>query len=85
MDTPGVRQVPEGSREQWKMEETACKIICGALTTVAVKGQTMMMMMTMMMVTMMTMMMMMMMMKTYKTEQPIFYVELGCLNVEQKE
>ena len=27
---PGVCQVPEGSREQGKMEETGCEIICGA-------------------------------------------------------
>ena len=32
MDRPGVRQVPEGSGEQGKMEKTGCKIICGALT-----------------------------------------------------
>ena len=40
MDRPGVRQVPlqEGSGEQGKMEETGCKIICGAPTTLAVKG-----------------------------------------------
>ena len=38
MDRPGVRQVPEGSREQGKMEETGCEIICGAPTTLAVKG-----------------------------------------------
>ena len=31
MDRPGVRQVPEGSGEQGKMEETGCEIICGAL------------------------------------------------------
>ena len=37
MDRPGVRQVPEGSREQGKMEETGCEVICGALTTPAVK------------------------------------------------
>ena len=35
---PGVRQVPEGSGEQGKMEKTGCKIICGAPTTLAVKG-----------------------------------------------
>ena len=35
---PGVRQVPEGSGEQGKMEETGCEIICGAPTTLAVKG-----------------------------------------------
>ena len=38
MDSPGVRQVPEGSGEQGKMEETGCEIICGAPTTLAVKG-----------------------------------------------
>ena len=38
MDWPGVRQVPEGSREQRKMEKTGCEIICGAPTTPAVKG-----------------------------------------------
>ena len=35
---PGVRRVPEGSGEQGKMEETSCKIICGAPTTLVVKG-----------------------------------------------
>ena len=49
MDRPGVRQVPEGSGEQGKMERTGCKIICGAPTTLAVKGLMMMMMMMMMM------------------------------------
>ena len=38
MDRPGVRQVPEGSGEQGKMEETGCEIICVAPTTLAVKG-----------------------------------------------
>ena len=38
MDSPGVRRVPEGSGEQGKMEETGCEIICGAPTTLAVKG-----------------------------------------------
>ena len=38
MDRPGVRQVPEGSGEQEKMEETGWEIICGALTTLVVKG-----------------------------------------------
>ena len=38
MDRPGVRQVPEGIGEQGKMEETGCEIICGAPTTLAVKG-----------------------------------------------
>ena len=37
MDRPGVRQVAEGSGEQRKMEETGCAIICGGLTTLAVK------------------------------------------------
>ena len=46
MDRPGVRQVPEGSGEQGKMEKTGCKIICGAPTTLAVKGLMMMMMIT---------------------------------------
>ena len=47
MDKPGVRQIPEGSAEQGKMEKTGCKIICGAPTTLAVKGLMMMMMMMM--------------------------------------
>ena len=55
MDRPGVRQVPEGSGEQGKMEETGCGIIRGAPTTLTVKGTMMIMMMMMMM--MMTMMM----------------------------
>ena len=38
MDRPGVRQVPEGSGEQGKMEKIGCRIICGAPTTLAVKG-----------------------------------------------
>ena len=38
-ERPGVRQVPEGSREQRKMEETGCEIICGAPITLMVKGQ----------------------------------------------
>ena len=33
MDRPGVRQVPEGSGEQAKMEETGFEIICGAPAT----------------------------------------------------
>ena len=45
MDMPRVRQVPEGSGEQGKMEKTGCKIICGAPTTFAVKGLMMTMMM----------------------------------------
>ena len=44
MDRPEVRQVPEGSGEQGKMEKSGCKIICGAQTTLAVKGLMMMMM-----------------------------------------
>ena len=44
MDRPGVRQVPEGSGEQGKMEETGCEIICGAPTTLAVKKLMMMIM-----------------------------------------
>ena len=38
MDRPWVRQVPEGSGEQRKMEETGYEVICGAPTTPAVKG-----------------------------------------------
>ena len=38
MDRPGVRQVPEGSGEQGKMEKTGREIICGAPTTLAVRG-----------------------------------------------
>ena len=45
MDKPGVHQVPEGSGEQGKREETGCEIICGAPTTLAVKGLIIMMMM----------------------------------------
>ena len=40
----GVRQVPEGSGEQGKMEKTGCKIIRGSPTTLAVKGLMMIMM-----------------------------------------
>ena len=49
MDRPGVRQVPEGGKEQGKMEKTGCKIISGAPTTLAVNGLMMMIMMIMMM------------------------------------
>ena len=42
MDRRVGHQVPEGSGEQKKMEETSCEIICGAPTTLAVKGQMMM-------------------------------------------
>ena len=44
MDRPGVRQVPGGSGEQEDMEKTGCKIICGAPTTLSVKGLMMMLM-----------------------------------------
>ena len=44
MDRTGVRQVPEGSGEQGKMEKTGCEIICGAPTTLTVKGLIKMMM-----------------------------------------
>ena len=45
MDRPGVQQVPELGGEQGKMEKTGSEIICGAPTTLAVKGLMMMMMM----------------------------------------
>ena len=38
MDRPWFHQVPEGSGQQGKMEETGCKIICGAHMTFTVKG-----------------------------------------------
>ena len=44
MDRPGVQQVPEGSGEQGKMEKTRCNVICGAPTTLSLKGLMMMMM-----------------------------------------
>ena len=28
LDRPGVREVPEGSKEQRKMEETGCEVFC---------------------------------------------------------
>ena len=37
MNRPGVRQVPEGSGEEGKMEETGCEFICGAPPTLEVK------------------------------------------------
>ena len=43
MDGPGVRQVPEGSGEQGKMENTGCEIIFGAPVTLAVKELIMLM------------------------------------------
>ena len=39
MDRPGVRQVPEGSGEQGKMEKTGCRIICGAPMTLTANGE----------------------------------------------
>ena len=39
MDRPGVYHVPEGGGQQGKMEETGCEIISGALTTLVVKEQ----------------------------------------------
>ena len=38
MNRPGVHYVPKGSGEQGKAEETGCEIICGAPTTLVVKG-----------------------------------------------
>ena len=38
MDRPGVHQTLVGSGEQGKMEQTGCKIICGAPMTLVVKG-----------------------------------------------
>ena len=38
MDRPRVCQVPEGSGEQRKLEETCCELICGAPMTPAVKA-----------------------------------------------
>ena len=38
MDRPGVRQVPEGSGEERRMEKTGCEVNCGAPATFAVKG-----------------------------------------------
>ena len=38
LDRPAVRQVPEGSGEQRKMEETGREGIRGAPATLAVKG-----------------------------------------------
>ena len=45
MDRPTVHQVPEGSGEQRKLEETGCEIICAAPTTLVVKGLMMMIIM----------------------------------------
>ena len=38
LDRSGVCQVPGSSGEQGKMAETGCEIICGAPTTITVKG-----------------------------------------------
>ena len=38
MVRPAVRQVHDGSGEQRKMDETGCEVICGAPTTLAIKG-----------------------------------------------
>ena len=38
MDGPGVRQVPEGSGEQGKMEDAGCEIMCGVPATLTIKG-----------------------------------------------
>ena len=38
MDKPRFRQVPEGSGEQRRLEETGCEVICGTPTTLAFKG-----------------------------------------------
>ena len=46
-DRPAVRQVPEGSGKQGKMEKTGCKIICGTPTTLVVEELMMMIMMMM--------------------------------------
>ena len=39
MDGPGVRQVPEGSGKHRIMKGTGYEVICGAPTTLSVKGQ----------------------------------------------
>ena len=38
MGRPGVCEVPQVSGENRQMEETGCEVICGARTTLAVKG-----------------------------------------------
>ena len=37
MGRRGVRQDPEGSGEQRKIEESDCEVICGASTTLGIK------------------------------------------------
>ena len=48
MDRPGVRQVSEGKSqravENSENRQTDCKVICGALLTLVIKGLMMMMM-----------------------------------------
>ena len=44
MDNLEFAKSKRAVREQGKMEKTGCKIICGASTTLAVKGLMMMMM-----------------------------------------
>ena len=41
--TPGVRQVPDGSEEEGKLEKTGWEVICGAQMTLVVKRVMMMM------------------------------------------
>ena len=38
MERSGIRKVQMGSEAERKMEKTGCEIICGARTTLAVKG-----------------------------------------------
>ena len=38
MDRSGVLQISEGSGGQRKTEETGCEVLCGAPTTLVVKG-----------------------------------------------
>ena len=38
MGKRGVCQVPEGNEEQGKLENTGCKVTCGAPMTLVVKG-----------------------------------------------
>ena len=40
MDGNGVWRFPEGGRRQRKVEKYCCNVICGAPTTVKVKGLT---------------------------------------------
>ena len=39
MDRPGVRQVPEGSGERRKIEESGREVISGVPTSPTVKGE----------------------------------------------